>query len=438
MNTRPFFAIVLKDLKLHCGNRRALILTLAVPIAIATFFGSIFGGGSGKSKPSGVPLEIVDLDRSAVSREIITNLGKDASLMIYLVDENHARQDLREGKAAVAVIFPKNFGEDAGRAFFRPGAKPEITLLHDPSRNIEASMVQGILTQHIMETVSRQVFSGQSGRKYAQEGFTNLSQAPSGWISGENRGALSNLLSSVDQCLARTSTNPAGGAGDSAGISMPFTFQNEESAQTADSKFSGYNGYAHSFGGMSVQFILMAGIDWGILVLMERQKGLWRRLRGAPLSRTTLLAGRAASSTLIACSTLVICWAFSMVVFHVRVNGSWPGFIACNFAFSLFAASLGLFIAALGRTPEATRGIAIFVILILVMLGGAWVPAFIFPAWLQKVTLIIPTRWAVDGFDAMTWRGLGLRSALAPVAVLLGYAIVFSEMARRCFRWETD
>ena len=52
----------------------------------------------------------------------------------------------------------------------------------------------------------------------------------------------------------------------------------------------------------------------------------------------------------------------------------------------------------------------------MVMLGGAWVPTFIFPAWLQQVTLVVPARWAVDGLDAMTWRGLGLAGAVAPIA----------------------
>jgi hypothetical protein len=33
----------------------------------------------------------------------------------------------------------------------------------------------------------------------------------------------------------------------------------------------------------------------------------------------------------------------------------------------------------LGKTPEATRGLAIFATLIMVMFGGAWVPEFLFP-----------------------------------------------------------
>ncbi len=66
-------------------------------------------------------------------------------------------------------------------------------------------------------------------------------------------------------------------------------------------------------------------------------------------------------------------------------------------------------IAALGKTLEATRGYSIMATLIMVMLGGAWVPTFVLPQWLQKSTVIVPTRWAMDGLDAMTWRPRAFR-----------------------------
>jgi linearmycin/streptolysin S transport system permease protein len=97
-----------------------------------------------------------------------------------------------------------------------------------------------------------------------------------------------------------------------------------------------------------------------------------------------------------------------------------------------------MLIATLGKTPEATRGLAIFATLIVVMLGGAWIPMFLFPQWLQKLTIVVPTRWAMDGLEAMTWRGLGLESALAPIAVLLGFAAVFSALAITRFQWEVE
>ncbi len=102
------------------------------------------------------------------------------------------------------------------------------------------------------------------------------------------------------------------------------------------------------------------------------------------------------------------------------------------------AATFGLLIAALGRTPQAARGVSVFAVLIMVMVGGAWVPSFVFPAWLQRVALVVPARWAVDGLDAMTWRGLGLSSAVAPVLVLLGFAGLFGLLAVARFRWNED
>jgi ABC-2 type transport system permease protein len=75
-------------------------------------------------------------------------------------------------------------------------------------------------------------------------------------------------------------------------------------------------------------------------------------------------------------------------------------------------------------------------VLVMLMLGGAWMPSFLFPAWLQQLTVAIPTRWAIDGLDAMTWRGLDLASALTSSAVLLGFAAVFLLLALWRFRWE--
>jgi ABC-2 type transport system permease protein len=74
----------------------------------------------------------------------------------------------------------------------------------------------------------------------------------------------------------------------------------------------------------------------------------------------------------------------------------------------------------------------------MVMLGGAWVPTFIFPKWLQKLTVVVPTRWAMDGLDAMTWRGLGFSASVGPIAVLLLFTLLFGTVAVMRFRWRTD
>jgi len=197
-----------------------------------------------------------------------------------------------------------------------------------------------------------------------------------------------------------------------------------------------YNSYAHAFAGMGVQFLLFAAVDLGIGILLDRQRGVWKRVRSAPLPRAMLLGGKAASGTIVTLMTLLVSFAFAMLVFKVRIEGSVLGFLAVSLACTLMATTFGLLIAALGGTPAATRGVATFAVLIVVMLGGAWVPTFIFPAWLQQLTVVVPARWAMDGLDAMTWRGLPLTAAVVPTLVLLGFAVLFGALALLRFPWD--
>jgi ABC-2 type transport system permease protein len=225
----------------------------------------------------------------------------------------------------------------------------------------------------------------------------------------------------------------SGAAGPTPGLTLPYTVRAE--AVTAGAGVA-YNGYAHAFAGMGVQFLLFATANLGIELLLERQRGLWKRLRSAPVSRYALLAGKAASGTIIALMTLLVSFGFAMLVFGVPISGSVLGFLCVAVACSLMAATFGVLVAAVGRTPATARGVTTFAVLLMVMLGGAWVPTFVFPAWLQRLTVVIPARWAVDGLDAMTWRGLGWSAAMIPTLVLLGFAALFAALTVARFRWE--
>ena len=154
------------------------------------------------------------------------------------------------------------------------------------------------------------------------------------------------------------------------------------------------------------------------------------------MGRHSILAARILSSAAIAIVLLLGIFAVARLAFGVRIKGSLLGFLLITGAFGLFTGAFGLLIAALGRTPEATRGLSIMATLFMLMLGGAWVPAFIFPPWLQKASLAFPTRWAIDGLEAMTWRGLGFGAALAPAAVLLAFSVAMGLLAWARFPFE--
>lgn len=423
-------AMVGKDLLLTFTDRKAWLLNLVAPIVLAAFMGYVFGGSGKKSEPTKIPIAVVDQDNSTLSTQVVQSMGADKTLNVKTLTVDEAREQVQKGKTRVAVIIPSGFGENASQAFFSGRDKPELSLLYDPSQTAVLGMVQGILTQHVMQIVSKEMFSGKGGQQALNKSLTELDR-----YTGMNATAkddLRNLLQSVQNWQRHSET--AEQAGSPPGLSMPYTVREEAIA----SGKRVYNGYAHAFAGMGVQFILFMGIEAGVLILLQRRQGLWKRLRAAPLSKATLLGSRIVSSALVAIVLLAVMYTTAWLIFDVRIEGSALGFAAVVLAFALMNAAFGLMIAALGDSPDATRGISIFAVLIMVMIGGAWVPSFLFPTWLQDLSLLVPTRWAVDGLVAMTWRGLDFTTALGPIFALLGFAVLFSLLAVYRFRWESD
>ena len=425
-----FRALVRKDILLFLVDRRALLMSFAVPIAIGSFFGYVLGGSGNQADASKIAILAVDQDHSAISAEIVKRLSAEKALDVKPSTPLEARAAVRKGSATVAVIIPKNFGQEAGDAFFGPRQKPEIGVLFDPSHSAERAMVTGILAGDVMQAVSKEMFTGQSGREMVKNSLAQVEQSQG--LAPEDKKPLEDLLRSVDRWDRQRDQD---GDGGSRGLSMPYT--THEEAVTAHENAQ-YNGYAHAFAGMVVQFVLFLGIDVGIGLLQQRQRGLWKRFRAAPLSRGVLLGSRAVSASILAFVVVLVNFLFARLIFGVRVDGSMLGFLGVSAAFALMTAGFGMLVAAIGKTPEATRGLAIFAVLIVVMLGGAWIPMFLFPQWLQKLTLVMPTRWAMDGLEAMTWRGLGWEAALAPIAVLLLFAVAFGGLAVARFRWEAE
>jgi ABC-2 type transport system permease protein len=429
-----FRALVRKDLLLFFSDRRAVVVGLLVPIICGSFFGYLFGGQGGKTETSRMPVLFIDQDGSVTSRELLTRLSADKNLDVKPSSLDEARTAVRKGKVTAAIVIPKDFGTDAGSAFFGGAKKPEIGVLYDPSHGMELGMVQGILSGAVMQVVSKEMFTGKSGREMVKQSLAQIEKNDR--IASADKKILRDLLGSVEKWNEQQESRraseqevPAGG------LTMPY--ETREEAITAGTGIQ-YNGYAHSFGGMGIQFILFMGLDVGIRLLLLRQSGLWQRLRAAPLSRSLLLGSRATSAAIIAGFILLVLFSFARVVFGVRIQGSFVGFVGVCAAFSLMTAAFGLMIAALGKTLEATRGYSIMATLIMVMLGGAWVPTFVFPQWLQKSTVIVPTRWAMDGLDAMTWRGLGLSAAVGPIVVMLLFTLLFGALAVTRFRWEAE
>lgn len=390
--SRVFRALVANDLRLFFSDKRAMIATIFIPIMLASFFAMIFGGG-GDSKKARVAVLVADNDQSKVSQKILDGLKGDESFTVTMATESAARVAVGKGKVSVALVIPEGFGKQSASAMFNPMAtRPTLTFLYDPAHNNDLQMARGLMTQQVMQVVSQEAFF------------------------------------------------PGDGASPGMGMSSPCEMESEavvaKNPNAPQDASGGKAGATHVFIGMGVQGLLFFAIDFAIGMVRDRRLGLWKRLRAAPLSRLMLLGSRWIASTIIGLVVLSAVLAFGALLYGIQVNGSVLGFVLLAVASSLMVAAFGLLIAALGRTEGQCRAFAVPAVLTMSFLGGAWIPTFMMPAWVQPISQALPTRWAVDGFDLVTWRGLGLVEALPALGMVMGFAIGFAAIALARFRWE--
>jgi ABC-2 type transport system permease protein len=69
-------------------------------------------------------------------------------------------------------------------------------------------------------------------------------------------------------------------------------------------------------------------------------------------------------------------------------------------------------------------------------LGGAWFPLEVAGKAFAAVGHIMPTAWAMDGFQNILIRGLEFQSVLVPAGVLFLYTAAFFGLAIWRFRFE--
>ena len=380
---RTIWNIALKDLRIFIADRRALMISLLVPIGIASFIAMLTGNMASRGASSSIPILVADEDQSKVSKSILDALGSSGLVSPTIATKQEAMEKVRDGKFSAAVVVPKGFGTSAVEAMLRGGPRPVLEIFSDPSKSLELQAAQGTIIRVSMESVARAAFSREDAGKLPFE-------------------------------LKITASKAAGSDADANA------------------------GTAHAFAGMAIQGLLFAAIEAAMGLMRDRQRGIWKRLRATPIPKSYFLLGRIVSTALRSLLVVTCVFAFGIAVFHFRVSGSFLGMALVAVCTSIMTASFGLFVAALGRSEQQSRGLSILAVLMMTMLGGAWFPIFLMPGWVQTLSMFIPVRWAVDGFDAMLWRGLGLDGALLPCAMLLAFALGFGAIAFARFRWDAE
>jgi ABC-2 type transport system permease protein len=187
---------------------------------------------------------------------------------------------------------------------------------------------------------------------------------------------------------------------------------------------------------MLVQFAIFGLITSAMILVAERNSRTLRRLLATPISRTSIIGGHVCAMFLIVFLQEAILVACGQFLFGVRYLDAPAGTLFMMVAMAAWASSLGLLIGALARRAQQVVAYSLAAMFIFSALGGAWFPLDVAGQGFARIGRLLPTAWAMTGFQNIALRGLGVESTLLPAGVILAWAAAFFAIATWRFRFE--
>ncbi|HVA99385.1 MAG TPA: ABC transporter permease [Bacteroidia bacterium] len=391
--------IALKDLKLFFADKRAMLLTFAVPIALITLFAFAFGGvgqTKGESKPT--TLVVADADNTTASKNVIAQLDSSKEFSVEVTTLDSAQNMVKKGDEAAILVFHKGFSDS-----LNAGSKPPIEFEYDSARDAEVGMLKGALIGKLMGIIGAKSMTKNTLSKFDAQ-YPNLDSA-----------TRAKIHSQILQNFSSTDTKQ-----ESQGMikSTALVAEKENSP-----------GLIQAVAGTAIMMLLFSVVGMGASLLDEKQEGTLKKLLYAPIRPDSVLFGKMISANLMSIFQLVVMFVYARLAFGLAIFSHIPGLIIMIIATAYACSSFGMLIASMAKSRQQVQGMSTLIVLVMSCLGGSMIPTFIMPAAMQKISVFTVNYWGIQGFYDIFWRMLPITNTLflsrILVLVLIGTVLNF-------------
>jgi ABC-2 type transport system permease protein len=172
-------------------------------------------------------------------------------------------------------------------------------------------------------------------------------------------------------------------------------------------------------------------------VTVERERGILKRRRAAPVPATGLIAGRVASATIVAAATVACLLLVAWIAYGVdpHISGL-PALLLATVVGAVAFACLGYALASFIRVADAATPVVQAIVLPLYLVSGVIVPSRDIPTRVLSVADVFPARHLAQALYAPlhpTTTGSGIEAGDLLVVALWGLA--GGVVAARHFSW---
>ncbi|TMQ06314.1 MAG: ABC transporter permease [Deltaproteobacteria bacterium] len=189
--------------------------------------------------------------------------------------------------------------------------------------------------------------------------------------------------------------------------------------------------------GNAVLFGFFIALTCALSFAEERRSGTWRRLLASPVSTWQLLFAKLVPYIALGTLQVGLLFAIGAFGFGMPIGGSLPALAVLTVGVACSATALGLLIASLSSTEKQISSLGSVLIMIMGLVGGAMFPRALMPHVMQQVGLFVPHGWALDGYyQLIVGKGTGFADVAKPIAAVYGFAVLFTVIGVRRFRFD--
>jgi ABC-2 type transport system permease protein len=407
-------SLAAKDLLQIGRDKKSALFLLLMPLLFTWIFGLVFSTDARRDPR--LPVGLLDFDAQGVlSASFTALLEQSDTVRPVILPESQLggtpiaelQKRVRTEALAAAVVIPAGFSEQTMR-----GEPPLLTVIVDQNSPVGQAADQSIqwATTRLLGTVEIAQLSAAAREK--NQRFADEAERQA-YITS----AMERTVAAWDNPRLTVVFDQAGDAAAAATTGLPGS-------------------YAQSSAGMLVLFAIFGLVLSGYVLLAERRAGVLQRMLTTSMTRVEIIAGHTLAMFVVAWIQILLLTAGGQLFFGVNYWRAPVAVLTMSAALALWVASLGLFISAISRQENHVILCALGSMLILGLMGGAIFPLDITGKTFAAIGHLLPSAWAIDGFQSIILRGAGIESTLLPAGILTFYAAVFFGLAVWRFRFE--
>ncbi len=173
-----------------------------------------------------------------------------------------------------------------------------------------------------------------------------------------------------------------------------------------------------------------------IILVLRREGGILKRLRGTPLPAPTYLGSVIVSTAIVYAIESTVLIVLARVLFHPQLRTQWLSLVLALLLGTVAFAALGIALAGFIRSGDGASAVVNAVYLPMSFLAGSfWTPQA-YPHFLKVIADVMPLTYFIRLMRDVTVRNDTIWSDWKNVAVVGAWGLAGLVLAVRAFRWE--